>query len=330
MTLTPGGHVIRYQKAAPTMYVMQFKNGRIKREGAGLSFFYWEPTSTLVQVPLKSADVAFCFNELTADFQAITLQGQLTWRVTDAKKLAALLDYTVTPHGTWRSDDPKKVEERLVSLAQILMRSITERWSLKQALVGSDEVVSRALELMKTHEAVQMLGLEILGLAIFSIRPTPETARALEAEAREALQRRSDEAIYARRNAAVEAERRIKESELQTEVMAEQQKRLIRETKMAADVALEKEREKLIDQKVQNDKKAADAQAYQLEATLKPVRDLDWKVLQALSAGSIDPAASIALAFRELAENASKIGELNMSPDLLKSLMNSNAPKALK
>jgi hypothetical protein len=29
----------------------------------------------------------------------------------------------------------------------------------------------------------------------------------------------------------------------------------------------------------------------------------------------------IALAFRELAENATKIGELNMSPDLLRTLM---------
>lgn len=322
--------MIRYLKAAPTTHVMQFKNGKIKREGAGLSFFYWEPTTTLVQVPLKSVDVPFAFNELTADFQAITIQGQLTYRVAEARKLAALLDYTVTPAGTWKTDDPKKLEERLVSITQILVRAVMEKWSLKQAMVGTDTLVTQALEAMQKHNAVQMLGLEILSLVVWSVRPTPETARALEAEAREALQRRSDEAIYERRNAAVEAERRIKESELQTEVMAEQKKRLIRETKMAADVAIEKEREKLIDQKVQNDRKAADAQAYQLEATLKPVRDLDWKVLSALTAGSMDPAATIAVAFRELAENASKIGELNMSPDLLKSLIGSTITKPNK
>jgi hypothetical protein len=33
-----------------------------------------------------------------------------------------------------------------------------------------------------------------------------------------------------------------------------------------------------------------------------------------------DPELMIALAFRELAENAGKIGELNVTPDLLKSL----------
>ena len=91
--------MIRYLKTTPTQYVMQFKSGQVKREGAGLSFFYWEPTSTLVLVPLSSADVPFAFQESTADFQTITVQGQLTWRVADAKKLAALLDYSVNRAG---------------------------------------------------------------------------------------------------------------------------------------------------------------------------------------------------------------------------------------
>jgi hypothetical protein len=34
----------------------------------------------------------------------------------------------------------------------------------------------------------------------------------------------------------------------------------------------------------------------------------------------------IALAFRELAENAAKIGEVNVTPDLLRSLIGSGAP----
>jgi two-component sensor histidine kinase len=55
------------------------------------------------------------------------------------------------------------------------------------------------------------------------------------------------------------------------------------------------------------------------------VKALDWKVLTALSANGMDPAASIAVAFRELAENAQKIGELNVSPDLLRSLLPSTA-----
>ena len=69
---------IRYLKVPPTTHVMQFKRGQVVRQGAGLSFFYFAPNSVLVQVPLASVDVPFVFNEVTADFQDATIQGELT------------------------------------------------------------------------------------------------------------------------------------------------------------------------------------------------------------------------------------------------------------
>ena len=79
--------------------------------------------------------------------------------------------------------------------------------------------------------------LEIVGFSVLAVKPTPETARALEAEAREQLLKEADEAIYRRRNSAVEQERAIKENELNTENAIELKKRQIRETKMDADRA---------------------------------------------------------------------------------------------
>lgn len=318
--------MIRYMKAAPTTWVMQFKGTQLKREGAGLSFFYWEPTTTLVQLPMASVDVPFAFSEVTADFQQVTVQGQLTYRVAAPKKLAGLMDYSVTPAGAYRSEDPQKLTERLVYAAQILARTSLQQWVLKEGLTRSEALEKAVLTGLRSSEAVLMLGVEVLQVAVLSVRPTPEMARALEAEAREALQRQSDEAIYERRTAAVEQERRVKQSELETEVMVEQKRRHIRETKMAADIAMEKEREKLLEQKAANERTLADAQAYTLEKTLGPIRALDWKTLQALSQTRMDPASLIAIAFRELAENATKIGELNMSPDLLRSLMQPALP----
>lgn len=314
-----------YLKASPTTWVMQYKNGRLKREGAGLSFFYWLPTTTLVQVPLASSDIPFAFNEITADFQAVTVQGQITYRVIEAKKLAALLDYTTNPIGGYRSEDPRKLPERLVNTAQVLTRSATQTMTLRESLVSSDRIERQVVAALNQAQVVTSLGIEVLAVSILSIRPTPEMGRALEAEAREALQRKADEAIYDRRNAAVEGERRIKESELATEVMVEEKKRNVREKQMAADVAIETERAKLITAKVENDKKAADAKSYELDASLRPLRTLDWKMLQALTAGG-DPGVMIGTAFRELAENAQKIGELNISPDLLRTLLSPRAP----
>src|SRR5499433_1263942 len=306
--------MFRYMKAAPTTYVLHFRNGKLLREGAGLSFFYYAPTSTIVTVGMASADAPFAFPENTADFQTVTIQGQITYRVADAKKLATVLDLSVAANGAYRTDDYQKLAERLVRTTQTLMRGEVQKMALREALTSSATLSAAVLGHLRSAETVSQLGVQILNLSLVSIRPTPEMAKALEAEAREALQRRSDEAIYARRNNAVEQERRIKESELATEIAVEEKKRQIRETQMAAEIAVEEQRSTLIDRRVTNERKDADSRAYALEVTLKPVRDLDWRTLMMLAASrGGDPRTIIALAFQELAGNATKIGELNVT-----------------
>jgi SPFH domain/Band 7 family protein len=318
--------MLAYMKAAPTTYVLHYQGGRLRREGPGLAFLYLRPASTIVAVPLASRGVPFVFNEITADFQAVTLQGQLTYRVADPRRLATLLDFTIRPNGTYLSDDPDKLPERLVETLQILARAAIQRRSLREVLVGSEEILGEVLAAARTAEPLAMLGIELLGLSILALKPTPEIGRALEAEAREALQRESDEAIYARRNAAVEQERRIKESELNTEIAVQEKQRQIRETQIGADIAVEERRSALVERRSENERRDADARAYTLRATLEPLQSVDWRTLMAVSAGGADPKLMIALAFRELAENAAKIGEINVTPDLLRSLIGPGAP----
>jgi regulator of protease activity HflC (stomatin/prohibitin superfamily) len=312
---------IRYMKNAPTTYVLHYTGGKLRREGQGLSFFYYAPTSVIAAVPLGSVDVPFAFSEVAADFQAVTIQGQLTYRVADPKRLAGMLDFTVAPNGSYLSDDPMGLSERLIPLAQVLARAVTQRFVLREILTQSETIVTEVLPALRKDPAITLLGIEVLGFSVLSLKPTPEMAKALEAEAREALQRRSDDAIYLRRNNAVEQERIIKENELATEVAVEEKKRQVRETQMSAEIAIEEQRRKLIETRVENERKDADSRAYALDATLKPVRGLDWRTLMALTAGGGDPRTLIAVAFRELAENAQKIGELNITPDLLNSLL---------
>src|SRR5882762_9857986 len=87
--------------------------------------------------------------------------------------------------------------------------SFTQRRKLADVLVSSDALIGEVLTGMQQSPAVQMLGVEILGLSILSIKPTPEMSKAFQAAAREELLRKADEAIYARRNNAVELERII-------------------------------------------------------------------------------------------------------------------------
>ena len=311
--------MLAYSKNPPTTYVLHYRNGVVRREGAGLAFWYFRPASTIVAVPLASRDVPFAFSEVTADFQPVTVQGQLTYRIADPRRVAGLLDFSVRATGQYVSDDPGKVPDRLIQTAQIYARAVVQRMTLRDALASSDTLVTEVTAGLREAEPVRMLGVEILALTVLAIKPTPEIARALEADAREALQRHADEAIYARRNASVEQERRIKESELQTEIAVQEKQRQIRETQMTPTSPSRSGGPPWSSAAATNERHDADTRAYALQATLEPVRNVDWRTLMAVG-GAADPKLMIALAFRELAENATKIGELNVTPDLLEAL----------
>ena len=292
-------------------------------------------------VPVASADVPFIFQETTGDFQAVTVQGQVTYRVAEPKKLAALLNYTLARNGEdYVSDDPEKLPERVIHVINVLARAELQKMPLREALRASDELVKAVRAGLAASPEMTLLGLEVLGLSILAIKPTPETARALEAEMREQLFREADEAIYARRNSAVEQERAIKENELNTEIAVENKKRQIRETQMDAEravqekesllkkealetnIGLENRRKSLVAVAAENAKAEADARAYGVSSTMKALSTADAKILQALASTGMKPEQLIAFAFQELAGKADKIGQLNISPDLLRELMN--------
>jgi len=331
---------IKFIKIQPTTYLLQYRGGKIVREGLGLSFFYYAPTTSLVAVPVASTDTPFIFQETTADFQTVTIQGQVTHRVGDPKRLAGLLNYTLARDGeTYASEDPEKLPERVIHVINVLARAELQKLPLREAIRASDDLVKAVKTGLVASEEITSLGLEVLGLSILAVKPTPETARALEADAREKMFREADEAVYARRNSAVEQERAIKENELNTEIAVENKKRQIRETQMdaeravqekkhlvqkeamAANIGMEGERKKLVSLAAENARAEADARAYGVETTMKALAGTDARVLQALASTSMKPEQLIAFAFQELAGKAEKIGQLNISPDLLRELL---------
>lgn len=209
---------------------------------------------------------------------------------------------------------------------------------MKDSIRSAKTIETQILQGLQSSPAISTLGIEILNVNILAIRPNPEMERALETETREKLQQEADQAIYERRNFAVEQERKIKESELNTEIAVEEKKkqisekqmeakileadnkRKLREMQVQADIVVEEQKKKFIEMKTSNQRKEAEAQGFVTETTLKPFRDIDWRTLVALN-NNPDPKFNIALAFRQLAENAEKIGNLNISPELLENLL---------
>jgi hypothetical protein len=331
---------IKFIKFQPNMYVMLFRNGKVHKEGAGLSFFYYAPTTSLVAIPLGSDEAPFIFEEVTSDYQAITIQGLLTYRIAQPAHIAKLLNFTLDSAGrAYVSDDPQKLSQRIVNIIQVLTKKQIRMLSLRNALKSADILVETIQAGLKADAEIASLGLEILGLSILAILPNKDTTRALEAETREQILKEADDAIYQRRNSSLEQERKIKENELNTEIAVENKKRQIREAQMDAEKAVqekqhslqaaemefsirqEEEKKKWVEVSVQNARAKADADAYAISVAMQALQGVDPSTIQALASMGMKPNQLIALAFQGLAANAEKIGQLNVSPDLLKELL---------
>jgi len=301
--------------------------------------FLLRPDHSLVGVPVASTDIPFIFREVTADFQEVTVQGQVVFRVANPVQLSQMLNFTLdSKNGKYVSEDPQKFPQRIINQVQVRIRSELQTMPLRDALTSSEDLVRQVREALAGSLVLKSLGIEILDFSILAVKPTPETARALEADVREQLLKEADEAIYDRRNSAIEQERAIKENELNTEIAVETKKRQIRETQvdaeravqekkrllrqedMAGKIAIEDKNKELVRLTAENARVEADARAYNLSAVMEAVAKIDPKVLNSLASIGMEPNQLIALSFRELAESAAKIGELNISPDLLREL----------
>ncbi len=282
---------IKYFKGEPNRYVIRYSAGKLTDHGAGLTFWYMPFNTSIAAVPIVSRDARFIFSETTLNFQEISIQGQLTYRLSEPTEIANLLDFTIDPKsGAYKSEDPDKLTQRVVNAIQSNIRSGVNVLSLEDALIQAKELASTVLECVQNEPDLQEMGVIVESLHITSVKATPEMQKALEADYREGLQQRADQAIYARRNAAVEEESKIQHRELDS------------------DVELEERRRDLVEMQAQNSLTLAEAEAKADELKLSPY-------------GELAPQALVGLALKEWAANAGNIGQLNLSPDMLSQLV---------
>lgn len=329
----------KFIKFLPSEHVLKYKDGKIVKEGNGISFMYYVPNTSVVVIPTSSSDIPYVFEELTNDYQTVNVQGQITYRIVDYRRIAEILDYTYDmKNKKYVTEDYKKIPQRLINITKVLTKKSIENMPLRTAIKSSESLAKAIRAELKENEEVLELGIEIMGFSILGITPNRETARALEAQAREEILKKADEAIYERRNASIEQERMVKENELNTEIAIEEKKKQIQEAQLEAkrvkmvkenkikdeelgyNTQLEEKRKQFIELSVENAKAEADAKAYQFAALMKVLNEMDPEIIQALANMEMEPDKLIAGAFQQLANRANKIGQLNITPDLLQSL----------
>ena len=276
-----------YFKGEPSVHVIRYRRGGVVAQGPGLAFWYLRYNTSIAMVPIVAQDAPFIFNEATRDFQVVAIQGSLLYRITAPLVAARAVNYAIDPRtGRYRSDDPAKLGQRLVNVVQGHTRSLVIDLPLEQAMTKVKDLAADVLARIQGEPLLSSLGVAVEGLHFAGVSATPEMRKALEADYREALQQRADQAIYARRAKAVEEERRIKQREMDTEVELEDKKKA------------------LVEMQANNRVTQAQAEAKAEELKLAAYAQLA-------------PQQLMSLAFKEWAAGGGKIGNVTVTPDML-------------
>lgn len=307
----------KHYKFQPNEYVLMMKNGKVIKQGVGLSFFCNTLNTGMSVVPTVSFDTFFAFDDLlTSDFQGINIQGDISYIIRDYEKVDGMIDFSYTSESGYeekKAEAKQVMGKRITNLAKTSASKFVNARDVKTVIHAQEELAAFLSEEMASNEAITDLGLDVVTVSILAVSPSLETKRALESATREQILQQQDDAIYKRRNAAIEQERIIKENELNTEIKVaekEHENEMLRQKNALEEVKLES--------KVTKEK--ADARAYANEVVLKAMEAVNKDILFAILLSGMDSKTLIAKAFNSLAENTDKIGNLNISPDLLETL----------
>lgn len=313
--------LVRHLRGSGTTHVEQIRNGKTIRAGVGASFWFRPLSAVLNEVPVDDRELPLMFHARTSDFQDVTVQATITYRVTDPTTAAGRIDFSIDPDtGLWRTTPLDQVAGLLTESAQQYAIDLLASANLTTAMAGGVGPIRSVIAGgLASDERLAETGIAVVGVRVVAVRPEPEVEKALRTPTREQVQQEADKATFERRAVAVERERAIGENELQTQIeLARREEQLVaqrganarreaEENAAAGAVANEAEARRtvtLAEARAEGTRLAGAAQGDAEAARVGAYRDVAESVL-------------LALAVKDLAANLPKIDTLVLSPDLI-------------
>jgi len=317
--------VFRHLRGDSSYHLQRYRRGRLIEAGRGIAFWFHPLNTSIVEVPMDDRELPFLYHARSQDFQVVTVQGVITFRVVDPARLSERVDFSIgLKTGVLVEQPLEKLAGLLTGLAQQFTWDYLSQTPLLEIMEhGLDEICARIQTGFRSDEGLNAMGLEVVAVHIGAVRPEAGVEKALQVPVRERVQQQADEATFQRRALAVEKERAIQENELQNQI------------------ELAKREENLIAQRGQNERSRAheEAQAGRISAEAKAQRmAIEAKaeaerieVVEGAQVGAeqarmdiyrdFPPERLLALAAQKLAGKLSRIEHLNLSPDLLGDLL---------
>lgn len=295
-------------------HVIRYRNGKVRQSGRGLVFWFRPETASIAELPMDDREMVLFVKGRSQDFQAVAIQGTLTWHVVDPELLASRVDFSLgLVNGAYQSEPIQRIETRLAGLVNQATLQYLAQGPVRALLDAGPEPLRHRIETaLGEDNALGEIGLAVTAVRLTNLAPSSELERALQTPTFEALQQKADEATFERRALAVDKERAIAENEL------------------ANKTELAKREMLLIAQESENARNRAtgDADARQIDAAAEAARirtvesaNADAEQARIAIYRDVAPAVLLGLAARELASKLDTIEHLNVTPDLLASVL---------
>jgi regulator of protease activity HflC (stomatin/prohibitin superfamily) len=322
----------RHLRAEPNQYILHYRDGKLVRSGAGLTYWFYPLSAAVAQVPVEDVQTTFVLRERSSDVQEVTVQATLTYRIADAERAAQRANFSIAlESGAWVEQPLQRLNTLWANWSRHPVRARLIEMDVVDIVRTGADVTREALEeALRGNPAIEEMGLALVNVQIDQVMPTPELEKALQTPTREEIQQKADEATFQRRALAVEKERAIKENELQTEIeLARRQEELIRQegANQMLDMQQEAERQRFeTEAQVERDALAAQGKADIMRVIADAEAEAKRKLLAVeteAEAHKVDiwkdapPAVTFGLAMQRFADKVETINHLNLTPDLL-------------
>ena len=301
-------------RSEASQHILRFRNGALRQSGRGLMFWFVPADASLAEVPLDDREMTLFVKGRSSDFQDVSVQGMIGWRVAQPELAADRLDFTIDPRkGYWNARPLESIETRISGIASQLALDYLARANVRALLdAGAEPLRAELNAALVSAASLSQIGVEVVSVRLANLAPSSELQRALQTPTFEGLQQKADEATFERRALAVEKERAIAENELSTQVeLARRQKVLIAEQATnARDEAQGRAEAGLIEARAEASRirEVEQARAEAEKGHMEVYRDLPPQVL-------------LGLAARDFATKVQAIEHLNITPDMLASVL---------
>jgi regulator of protease activity HflC (stomatin/prohibitin superfamily) len=316
---------LRHTRTESSVHVLHQASGRVVRSGRGLAFWFAPMQASISELPMDDRELPILFHARSREFQDVTVQAVVTWRVKDPEVLASRVDFTVDlASGQWRKQPLEKLGGLVTELAQQLAWDVIGSNPLQTTLATGPETLRQRLGVGLAQDAtLQNLGIEIVSVRITGVQPGGDISKALQTPAREAIQQEADKATFERRALAVERERAIAENELRNRIeLAKRAEELInQEGANARSKAEHTAKEGQIASQA-----AAERKRTEDTVAAEGIRMIEKAKVEAEASRmdvykALEPGLLQSLALRELAANVPDIEHLSLGADAFSSVL---------